>query len=223
MFVSECYTGRMKILLLEDDELLAESLVEYLQMDGDDVERVAGGEAVFDATYIGRYDLYILDINVPDINGLEVLRALREAGDDTPAIYISALTDIASISRGFEIGAVDYLKKPFDPEELRLRIRYIFRERENNRILRYGAIRFDPDSGRIEGVGEVPFYLGEVQRRLFTLLLKRRGRLVLSEELMELLEHPGSNALRVTLAKLKKRLGIQITNIRGQGYLLETL
>ncbi|WP_456457477.1 response regulator transcription factor [Nitratifractor sp.] len=213
----------MKILLLEDDELLAESLAEYLEMDGDEVERVAGGEAVFDATFAKNYDLYIFDINVPDLNGLEVLRALREAGDDTPAIYISALTDIASISRGFEIGAVDYLKKPFDPEELRLRIRRIFREKEKEGILKYGAIRFDPASGRVEGVGEAPFYLGEVQSRIFELLLERKGSLVSSEELMELLEHPGSNALRVTLAKLKKRLGIEITNVRGRGYLLETL
>ena len=213
----------MKILLLEDDELLAESLAEYLEMDGDEVERVAGGEAVFNATFTGNYDLYILDINVPGLDGLEVLEALREAEDDTPAIYISALTDIASIARGFGIGAVDYLKKPFDPEELRLRIRRIFPEREKEGIFKYGAIRFDPASGRVEGIGEAPFYLGEVQRRLFALLLQRRGKLVSSEELMELLEHPGPNALRVTMAKLKKRLGIKITNVRGRGYLLETL
>ncbi|WP_292661464.1 response regulator transcription factor [Nitratifractor sp.] len=213
----------MKILLLEDDELLAESLAEYLEMDGDEVERVAGGEAVFDATFREKYDLYILDINVPDLNGFDVLEALNEAGDDTPAIYISALTDIASIARGFEIGAVDYLKKPFDPEELRLRIRRIFREREKEGTVEYGAIRFDPVSGRVEGVDEAPFYLGEVQRRLFALLLQRRGGLVSSEELMEALEHPSPNALRVTMAKLKKRLGIAITNVRGRGYILETV
>jgi DNA-binding response OmpR family regulator len=213
----------MKILLLEDDTLLGESLEEYLEIEGFEVERVTRGEEVFDRTFDNHYDLYILDINVPDVNGLEVLKELYEAEDTTPAIYISALTDIKTITRGFDLGAVDYLKKPFDPEELILRIRHHFRTEtdESGRMLEYGELRYEPESGKvIRPDGEV-LYLGEIQGRIFGTLLEREGQLVPTQELLELLERSNLNALRVTIAKLKKKLGIDITNVRGQGYLLE--
>ncbi len=213
----------MKILLLEDDTVLGESLQEFLEMEGFDVERVTRGEEVFDRTFDTSYDLYILDINVPDINGLEVLKELYEAEDRTPAIYISALTDIRTITQGFDLGAIDYLKKPFDPEELLLRIRRHFQQNveSSTRILRYGNLRFEPESGKVQMEGGESFYLGEVQGRIFQTLLEREGQLVPTPELLDLLERSNLNALRVTMAKLKKRLGITISNVRGQGYLLE--
>ncbi len=214
----------MKILLLEDDEVLAESLQEYLEMEGFEVDRVSRGEAFFERSYEEKYDLYILDINVPDLNGLEVLRAMKEAEDSTPAIYISALTDIASMTRGFDLGALDYIKKPFDPEELVLRIHRHFRSSQSaQEALRYGHFRFDPVSGKVETEEGESFYLGEVQRRLLQRLLERPGELVSSSELMEMLEHPGPNALRVAMAKLKKKLGLRLKNVRSQGYLLEEI
>ena len=213
----------MKILLLEDDTVLGESLQEFLEMEGFDVERVTRGEEVFDRTFDTSYDLYILDINVPDINGLEVLKELYEAGDQTPAIYISALTDIRTITQGFDLGAIDYLKKPFDPEELLLRIRRHFQQTSDSatRVLRYGNLRFEPESGKVQMEDGESFYLGEVQGRIFQTLLEREGQLVPTPELLDLLERSNLNALRVTMAKLKKRLGITISNVRGQGYLLE--
>jgi len=107
----------MKILLLEDDAILAESIKEYLEIEDYCVDISSSGEDVFDKTFEIKYDLYILDINVPGTNGFDTLRALRESDDTTPAIYISALTDIDSIHQGFDIGAIDYIKKPFDPED----------------------------------------------------------------------------------------------------------
>ena len=211
----------MKILLLEDDRLLGESLMEYLELDGFEVEWVQDGEQVLDRTFDTRYDLYVLDINVPEINGLELLRQLREAEDTTPAIYISALSDIESITEGFEAGAVDYLKKPFDPEELALRIRHRFAPSKDGTI-GYGALRFDPVTGLVE-TREETIHLGEVQKRIFARLLERPGEIVTVEALMEYLREPSHNALRVTLSKLKKRLGIEIRNIRGEGYLLEKI
>ena len=213
----------MKILLLEDDTVLGESLQEYLEMEGFDVERVTHGEEVFDRTFETTYDLYILDINVPDINGLEVLRELYEAEDRTPAIYISALTDIRTITEGFDLGAIDYLKKPFDPEELLLRIRRHFQQAIDpaTQVLRYGSLRFEPESGKVQTDKGESFYLGEIQGRIFQTLLEREGQLVPTQELLDLLERSNLNALRVTMAKLKKRLGITISNVRGQGYLLE--
>lgn len=211
----------MKILLLEDDMLLGESLEEYLELDGLEVEWVQDGEQVLDRTFDTRYDLYVLDINVPEINGLDLLRELREAGDQTPAIYISALSDIESIAEGFEAGAVDYLKKPFDPEELALRIRHRFLAPQESTIV-YGALRFDPATGLVE-TGDETIHLGEVQKRIFTRLLERPGEIVTAEALFEYLREPSYNALRVMLSKMKKRLGIEIRNIRGEGYLLEKI
>jgi DNA-binding response OmpR family regulator len=210
----------MKILLLEDDAILAESLAEYLESEGYEVTSVTRGEEVYEKTFDESYDLYILDINVPDINGFEVLKALKEAEDETPAIYISAMTDIDSITRGFDLGAVDYLKKPFDPEELLLRIRH--RLGDSGEHSQEG-MRFDPQTGRVDLPDGTHLFLGEVQSRIFSLLLQYRGQVVSTETLLDQLDRPSTNALRVTIAKLKKRLGISIENVRGQGYLLEKI
>jgi len=111
----------MKILLLEDDKILCESLKEFLELEHYLVDVAHRGVEVYDLTFNKNYDLYILDVNVPDTNGFDVLSSLREAGDETPTIYITALTDISSITKGFQVGADDYIKKPFDPEELLIR------------------------------------------------------------------------------------------------------
>jgi DNA-binding response OmpR family regulator len=95
----------MKILLLEDDKILCDSLQEYLESEGYSVDVAYRGSDVFDLTFDNDYDLYILDVNVPDVNGFDVLRELREADDETPAMYITALTDVNSISKGFGVGA----------------------------------------------------------------------------------------------------------------------
>ncbi|WP_294953282.1 response regulator transcription factor [Sulfurovum sp.] len=210
----------MKILLLEDDKILCDSLKELLEYEGYDVDKAHRGTEVFDLTFPTVYDLYILDINVPDTDGFDVLSALREAGDDTPAIYITALTDINSISRGFEIGAEDYIKKPFDPEELIIRIKNKY-ERTGQWIV-LGDIRYDPVSRVIEKEGKTVI-LGEVQHNLFHSLITEQNKIVSSYTLMDMLEQPSANALRVNLAKLKNKLGIEIRNIRGQGYMIENV
>jgi len=112
----------LKILLLEDDLILGETLEEMLQEAHYDVLWVKDGEEAAEATFDTIYDLYILDINVPKINGFQLLEELRAAGDNTRVIFISAMSDMASISKGFRLGADDYLKKPFFPEELLVRI-----------------------------------------------------------------------------------------------------
>ena len=210
----------MKILLLEDDPLLGESLKEYLELDDLEIDWAQDGEEVLDLTFEGRYDLYVLDINVPEINGLDLLRELREAGDQTPAIYISALSDIESITEGFEAGAVDYLKKPFDPEELALRIRHRFAGQEGETT--YSELTFDPRTGMVR-TPEETFHLGEVQKQIFAHLLRNQGEVVASETLFEYMREPSFNALRATISKMKKRLGVEIRNIRGEGYVLEKL
>ena len=210
----------MQILLLEDDKILCASLKEYLESEGYSVDTAHRGTEVFDLTFSKRYDLYILDVNVPETDGFDVLSALKEADDETPAIYITALTDINSISKGFRIGAEDYIKKPFDPEELVIRIKSKY-ERNDGGIEVQGLL-YEPLERTVRKEGEI-IALGEVQANLFHTLVMRCNSVVDSYTLMDFLEQPNANALRVNLAKLKTKLGIEIKNIRGQGYMIEDL
>jgi DNA-binding response OmpR family regulator len=210
----------MKILLLEDDKILCDSLREYLESEGYTVDVAHRGTEVFDLTFSNTYDLYILDINVPDTDGFDVLSSLKEAGDETPAIYITALTDINSISKGFRIGAEDYIKKPFDPEELVIRIKSKYEKPDSFIFL--GDLSYDPVN-RVLHRGNDVVALGEVQHNIFHTLITNQNKIVDSFTLMDLLEQPNANALRVNLAKLKSKLGIEIKNIRGQGYMIENL
>jgi len=210
----------MNILLLEDDKILCESLKEFLELEGYHVDTAHRGSEVFDLTFKNRYDLYILDVNVPEVNGFDVLEALKEAGDETPAIYITALTDINSISKGFKIGAEDYIKKPFDPEELVIRIKSKYQQNDVHYCC--NDICYNPVTKVIQKNGKT-IGLGEVQQNIFHELMVNQNKIVDSYVLMEFLEQPNANALRVNLAKLKSKLGIEIKNIRGQGYMIENL
>ena len=210
----------MKILLLEDDQILCASLKEFLELEGYTVDVAHRGPEVFDLTFDETYDLYILDINVPEVDGFDVLSSLKDSGDETPAIYITALTDINSISKGFEIGADDYIKKPFDPEELVIRIKRKYHKEDS--LLRLNDIVYNPTTKVLQKDGQT-IGLGEVQQNIFHTLMVEQNKIVDSYTLMDFLEQPSANALRVNLAKLKNKLGIEIKNIRAQGYMIENL
>ncbi|MCW8821785.1 MAG: response regulator transcription factor [Sulfurovum sp.] len=210
----------MKILLLEDDQILCDSLKEFLELEGYEVDVAHRGPEVFDLTFTQTYDLYILDVNVPEISGFDVLFSLKDAGDETPAIYITALTDINSISKGFEIGAEDYIKKPFDPEELVIRIKRKYQKEDI--VLRINDVVYNPVTRVLQKEGKI-IGLGDVQQNIFHTLITEQNRIVDSYTLMDFLEQPSANALRVNLAKLKNKLGIEIKNIRGQGYMIENI
>ena len=154
----------MNILLLEDDKILCDSLKEFLELEGYCVDVAHRGPEVFDLTFDKKYDLYILDVNVPEINGFDVLSSLREADDKTPAIYITALTDISSISKGFAIGAEDYIKKPFDPEELVIRIKSKYQHEDE--LFYHKDICYNPTT-RVIQKGSQTIGLGEVQKNIF--------------------------------------------------------
>ena len=210
----------MNILLLEDDKILCDSLKEFLELEGYCVDVAHRGSEVFDLTFDKKYDLYILDVNVPEINGFDVLSSLREADDRTPAIYITALTDISSISKGFAIGAEDYIKKPFDPEELVIRIKSKYQHEDE--LFYHKDICYNPTTKVIQK-GSQTIGLGEVQKNIFHALMVHQNKIVDSYTLMDFLEQPSANALRVNLAKIKNKLGIEIKNIRGQGYMIENI
>lgn len=207
-----------KILLLEDDTLLGETLLELLSSAGYSVVLVTSGDEAIDESYEKGYDLYIFDINVPDINGLELLKSLRGADDKTPTIFISALVDISSISKAFEIGGDDYIKKPFFPEELLIRVNAKLSSKNSNII--YKNLEYDPQTKILKKDGYV-IALGEVQERLFDLFINNINNVLDKDLLMECLERPSPTALRVALTKLKQTTGLNIKNLRSIGYILE--
>jgi DNA-binding response OmpR family regulator len=209
----------MNILLLEDDTTLNESLTEYLELEGFNVDNAFSASEVYDKTYKNNYDLYIFDINLPQSSGFEVLQNLKEADDNTPTIYITALTDTNSVIKGFNIGAQDYIKKPFDPEELVIRIKSRF---FNNKIIKYKDLTYNIETKELYKKDEL-IVLGEVGINILYLFLTNIGKVITTNELLEVLHEPSSNALRVNLAKLKKKLNIDFKNIRSQGYMLEKI
>ncbi len=205
-----------RVLLVEDDRVLAQSLKKYLEINGLEVELAYSFSDAVDLLERKRFDLYVLDVNLGDGDGIELLEDLRHFKDDTPTIFISALTDIQTITRGFNAGAEDYLKKPFDPEELVIRIKARLKKQEEE--LRYGDIVYR-DGRFFRGDSELE--LGEVQRNILHKLLRNRGRVVTKEELYDYMLNPSPLALRVTINKLKKKTGIDIKSIRGLGYTID--
>jgi DNA-binding response OmpR family regulator len=206
-----------RLLLLEDDQNLGKTLVKYLKHSGYEVDWAKDGEKALDYTYNNRYALYLFDINVPLINGIDLLGDLRDAEDFTPTIIISALTDIESVTKGFMAGADDYLKKPFDPEELLIHIKAKTGELKQQLHFR----EFEIDMQKHEVFKDHKhLQIGEVQKRLLTALIQHYPNPVSREFLLELLEKPTDLALRVNINKLKKQLGLRVKSVRNIGYQL---
>lgn len=212
-----------RLLLVEDDVNLAETLVELLELEGFEVRWVGDGKQALDATFMHSYDLLLLDVNVPFVNGFELLNGLRESGDETPAIFITAMSDIASLSKGFEVGADDYIKKPFDFDELIVRIYSLIRKRlkikEN--VITVENFLFHIDTNELYR-GESFISLSPIELKLTTLFFKQMNTTITKENiLMELSEgdEASEGALRVHINKLRKH-GLPIQTIKGIGYRL---
>ncbi len=207
----------MKVLLLEDDKVLSQTLYEILTQHGFEVTAVEHGEEAIELTFNNSYDIYLFDINLPDINGIDILKSLKDANDQTPAIFISANEDIQTISRGFEVGAEDYIKKPFMPEELLVRLNA---KLSKKMVIIYKNICYNTLSGDIL-VNDKKIYLSYAKFRLIDILFKNIGKVVSKDDLLDATEYHSDNALRVAITKLKALLNIEIKNIRGVGYTIE--
>ncbi len=212
-----------KILLLEDDDVLSETLMELLESEGFEALHVSDGEMALDATFVANFDLLLLDVNVPFLNGFELLKSLRESGDMTPAIFITALTDVASLSEGFDVGADDYIKKPFDFDELLIRIKALLKKQYHTYAneITVGEFRFVIEKDELyRGSTFVPMppYELHITRLLFQNLNKTLSKELLLESLNEGKEM-SEGALRVHINRLRK-IGLPIVTIKGIGYRL---
>ncbi len=211
---------KIRILLLEDDTILAQTMVQILEQENYDITLAVDGEEVLEYTYENRFDLYLFDINVPLLNGKDVLNLLREAQDNTPTFFITALRDTKSVLEGFNCGCDDYIKKPFDIDELLARVKATLKRK--NPILTYKDISFDLLENRVLK-GNEELSLGNVEKDIFSLLIRNIGMTVSKSSFFDYMNKPSETGLRVLISKLKKILEIEITNTKGIGYKLEKL
>ena len=218
----------MKILILEDESILALSMREFLEDCGYEVNCFSHSEEAYDAIYETVYDLLLLDVKVPgEKNGFEMLELLRKDGNKTPAIFITSLTDIDDLSRGYECGACDYIRKPFDLAELKLRVEQIiklhcFSSTDESIELPFGY-SYNVKKMKLTFENE-NIILAKTEAKILELLIKQRGNVVSYEMFWEEIwgEWIDPTNIRVQVGTLRKKLKHDfIKNIRGVGYSID--
>lgn len=226
-----------KILLLEDDLLLGEMLRDELTQKGYFVELCEDAQSALEIGYEKPFDLWIFDVKVPLGNGFEVLKELRKVGKSTPSIFLTSLSMIEDLKQGFLAGCDDYLRKPFDIDELLLRVESLLKRaysHQNSEILELeNGLCFDilqkslfvklPCETKGNQTRKKEIQLTNKERELLALLLQNRGNFVSQEEIFERIwnydETPTNMALRVYIKNLRKILGSQsIATQRHRGY-----
>ncbi|WP_417333645.1 response regulator transcription factor [Halarcobacter sp.] len=217
----------IKILILEDDELFLETLEDFLSDEGFVVKCAKDGEEVLDYCFEEKYDLYLLDINVPKISGIDLLKRLREANDTTPTIYLTSHKDKDMLTKGFLSGCDDYLKKPVDLDELLLRINSLLKRsgKFKEQIELIDDLVFDVKNRRLLK-GQDDLNLTSKVIDLLELFLEQKDAIVTKEMIINRLwaynEDYSEGSIRVYINNLKKIFGKDsIKNLKGIGYKFE--
>lgn len=214
----------IKILLLEDDQLLAETLIDLLEDENFEVKHASNGQVAIDITYENKFDLYLLDINVPLIDGVTCLKELRAANDNTPTIFLTSHKDKEMLQSGYESGADDYIKKPFDNDELLLRIKALLKRTTSSSVKCIDMLCHDEVHKRIL-YEKKELELSKKEYQLLLLLMSHVNATVPKELILDELwnssESASDGAIRVYITRIKHLLpDIVIENIRGVGYKL---
>lgn len=221
----------MKILVVEDEERLLESIREGLVHSGYIVDTALDGEEGSFMAFTNDYDLIILDINLPKKDGFEILREIRERDREVNIIMLTALSDVDDRVRGFDLGANDYIIKPFHFEELKARIRSLLRRKTTieNSIIEKEGIKFDTTK-RIFYINDGELKLTAKEAGILEYLFFNIGRYVTTEELLEHIWNDDvdlfSNVVRVHMSALRKKLKSKlgkniIVNEIGKGYMIK--
>lgn len=216
----------MKVLLVEDDEPLAEALSAALAEAGVLIEATASGTEADFLVQTERYDAVILDLGLPDGDGTRWLAQWREAGIDLPVLVLTARERWADKAAGFSAGADDYVTKPFETAEVLFRLRALVRRSHGHAhpVLRVGDLALDTHTGSVTLAGR-PISLTSQESRLLAYLVHTAPRVVSRSELAEHVydrdHEPDSNVIDVQISRLRRKLGSQrIETLRGQGYRL---
>lgn len=220
----------MRVLLVEDDERLSRGMVASLEAAGFVVDSLNNGEDALNLADTEPYSAIILDLGLPDMDGLDVLGVLRTRGVTTPILILTARDMVDDRITGLDRGADDYMAKPFNPRELESRIRALIRRSQGtpDPVLKIGTLLFDRSSRTVSLEGKVI----ELRRRELTVLealMRRPGKLIakerLSAEVFNFEDAVTPNALEVHIGRLRRKLlpsGPAIRTVRGLGYMIET-
>lgn len=217
----------MNILLMEDDAVLSDILLDYLR-ESFNVTYAFNSQEVHKQLALTKYDLFIFDINVTGKNGLDLLEELRSYSDTTPTIFITAYTDTAYLQRAFDLGAHDYIKKPFELEELHARIqntKRLFNIDTKREIQISSTMSFCTLKNEVYEDG-ISISLGAKDSKLLAYFINNSSRLITTEELTQNVwdydSMPSDATLRSHIRTLRDTIGKEkITTIRGEGYIYE--
>jgi two-component system OmpR family response regulator len=219
----------MRILIVEDDAVLADGLSRSLRAAGYAVDAVENGDKADAALIAQTFDLVILDIGLPRLSGLEVLKRLRSRDSRTPVLILTAADSIEQRVHGLDLGADDYMAKPFALSELEARARALTRRAAGTAqtVLKHGPLTLD-QVGHVAKLNDQVLDLSARELGLLEVLLQRCGRLVSKEQLVDHLcswgEEVSNNAIEVYVHRLRRKIepgGIRIVTVRGLGYYLE--
>ncbi|QOY54798.1 response regulator transcription factor [Candidatus Sulfurimonas marisnigri] len=217
---------KAKILLLEDDLTLSETVVEFLQENDYEVITAYDGEEASELIYEQQFDLFLLDVNVPLLNGFELLKQKRDDGIKTPAIYITSLNSIDSLENGYKSGCDDYIRKPFVLKELLFRVESIlkrgFFHESSSRVKIDVHVEYDTESNLLF-VDSKHVGLNTKTSQLLKLFLQNQEEVISHERIYDALwsygETPSENALRTYIKDLRKIIGKEkIVSIKKLGY-----
>ncbi|GHC30214.1 response regulator [Aidingimonas halophila] len=219
----------MSLLLVEDDALLADTLGDALRLEGHDVVTIDDGDRAHDVLSLPDHghELILLDLNLPGRGGLDVLATLRTHDGETPVLILTARGAVEDRVRGLDLGADDYLAKPFALDELEARVRALLRRHARGGPLQVGSLTFDSVTQRFTLDGE-SLALPPREQRLLTCLMSHAGEPVDKARLVQEAfadDAVGDNAIEVYIHRLRRRLRgsrIDLRTVRGLGYLLES-
>ena len=216
----------MRVLLLEDEYMLRVSITEFLEELGYEVSGFSNGEKAFEAVYETHFDLYLLDVNVPGMNGFDLLRTLRKEGNKTPAIFLTSMVNVSDLQEGYKSGCCDYIRKPFDLTELQIRIMHALKSfyHDGESKIDFGSdLIYDTENFTLMHGGE-NIALSKTEKEIFTVLLKHTNQVVSVEMFQDEIwgEYVDPANIRVQINNLRKKLPIEIIqNRRGLGYIIE--
>jgi len=215
-----------KILLLEDDANLNETVTEFLEELGHDIVAVYDGHEAQEKLYESKYDLLLLDVNTPGINGFELLKEARAGDVVAPAIFITSLDSVDDLEKGFDSGCDDYIRKPFVLKELKIRVETLLKRgffHESKELMSIAPnISYDIKNNELI-IDDETVSLGHKESKLLKLFMKNDGEVIAHERIYKHLwdfdEEPSDTALRTYIKNLRKIVGKdKIVSIKKQGY-----